>query len=420
GLREDPRAGGSHKTERIRSLLVAGEVAASVVLLVGAGLLLRALWKVQGTDPGFRTANVLTMRTSLPLPRYGSNALRERLYRHVLTRVRELPGVESAAYISHLPMVMRGGIWGITLEGSRRDEEITVSMRQVTPGFFQTLGIPIVRGRDVADSDVLQLRASATPQQPPDPNAPPDQAIALVSEAFVREAGVDPIGRKFRLLFLEATIVGVVGDIRVRGLERDSEPQIYLASAQIRDNALVFYFPKDLVIRTRGETSGLIPSVRRIVAEADPALPVSDVQTLEEIVRSDTGARRLQASLVAAFAALALLLAAVGIHGLLALTVSQKTREIGVRVALGARPGQVLGMVLRRSARLAAAGILVGAAAAWAGGRLLQALLAGISPSDPPALAAAVILSAGAALLGSLIPAVRALRVDPSRALRSE
>jgi hypothetical protein len=315
---------------------------------------------------------------------------------------------------------MRGGIWGIALEGRDPNEKITVSMRQVTPDFFRTLGIPILRGRDVSDSDVMQLGAPATPPQPPDPNAPPDQAVALVSEAFAKEAGVDPIGRKFRLLFLEATIVGVVGDIRVRGLERDSEPQIYLASRQIRDNALIGYIPKELVIRTSLPPSAVIPSVRRFVSEADPTLPVSDVQTLEQIVRADAGARRLQASLVAAFAALALLLAAVGIHGLLALAVSQRTREIGVRVALGASPAQILRLILSSSGRLAALGILAGAAAAWAFGRTLVALLAGVSPTDPTTLGAAIALAVAATLAGSLVPAVRALRVDPARAMRVE
>jgi predicted permease len=419
-LREDPRAGGSHKTERIRSLLVAGEVAASVVLLVGAGLLLRALWKVQGTDPGFETANVLAMRTALPLPRYAPTAERERVYRHVLTHVREMPGVESAAYISHLPMVMRGGIWQIPLEGRDSNEKITVSMREVTPDFFRTMGIPILRGRDVAVTDLRQTPPATDASQPPDPNAPPDPAVALVSEAFAREAGVDPIGRKFRLLFLEATIIGVVGDIRVRGLERDSEPQIYIASHQIRDNALVGYVPKELVIRTKLPPSAVIPSVRRFVAEADPTLPVSDVQTLEQIVRADSGARRLQASLVAAFAALALLLAAVGIHGLLALAVSQRTREIGVRVALGAQPHQILRLILSSSGRLAALGIVAGAAAAWAFGRTLVALLAGISPTDPTTLGAAIGLAVAATLVGSVVPAMRALRIDPARAMRVE
>jgi predicted permease len=406
GLREDARAGGSRRTERLRSLLVAGEVAASVVLLVGAGLLLRALWEIQGRDPGFRTAGVLTMRTTVPLPRYEPTGERERLYRHVLSRVRELPGVESAAYISSLPMVWRGGIWGANLfENQDPAVRRAVSIRQVTPGYFQTLGIPFRRGRDIAETD-----------------GPKAQQVCVVSEAFVQEfALTQPLGQKLKVGFLEPTIVGVVGDVRVRGLERETEPQLYIASAQLPDGAMIGYFPKDLVLRTRSAASGaLIPEIRRIVSSADPTVPVSDVRTLEEILRSDTGARRLQARLVAGFAALALLLAAVGIHGLLAYAVSQRTREIGVRVALGARPLQILGLILSSSGRLAGLGILAGAAVAWAFGRALIALLAGISPTDPLTLGAAIGLAVSATLVGSLVPAMRALRIDPARAMRVE
>jgi predicted permease len=406
-IQEGSRGGVGRRTERLRSVLVVTEVMTSVALLICAGLLLRALWRLQGTDPGFRTDGVLTLRTALPIPKYNQSERRWRFYQSVLSEIRAVPGVAGAAYVSFLPMVMRGGIWPVAKAGEPEDNttDTTASLRYVTPSFFATLGIPLRLGRDVADSDTRD-----------------SPYVAVVSESFARRfwPGENPLGRRFRFAMDDRTVVGVVGDVKVRGLERESEPQVYVPSRQVADASIIGYVPKDLVIRSSVAPAALLPTIREIIAKADPQLPVSDVQTLSAVVEADTAPRRVQARVVGAFAAIAFLLAGIGIHGLLAFTVSQRTREIGVRIALGAPSGEILKMVLRRGFRLAAGGVVLGAALAYAAGRAMEALLFGVSPADVATFAAAVSLSLAMATLGSLWPALRAVRIDPIAAIRAE
>lgn len=407
GLREGSRGGVGGRRERLRGVLVTAEVTLSVVLLVAAGLLIRALWRVQAVDPGFRTDGVLTLRTTLPLPKYQETMKRHQFYATVLAGVRALPGVQSAGYTSFLPMVMRGGIWKVAIPG-RTDapgEGSSVSMRFVTPRYFETMSVPLRAGRDVSDSDTRE--------------AP---FVAVVSESFAREhwPGQDPIGRRFGVAFFERTIVGVVGDVRVRGVERASEPQVYLPNQQAPDGGVIFYAPKDLAIRAAVDPETLVPSIRRVIAQADPQQPISDVRTLEDIVRAETGARTAQVRVLGAFAFVAVLLAGVGIHGLLAFVVRSRAQEIGVRVALGASPRDVLRLVLRQGARLTAAGLGIGLALAYAAGRTMQALLAGVSPHDAATFTAAISVCALMAGAGCVLPALRALRVDPLSVIRTE
>jgi len=406
-LAEDARGGAARRTERLRSGLVLVEVTASVALMIATGLLIRALWRVRAIDPGFRSEGVLTLRTSLPMPKYAEPPERERFYARVLPEVRRLPGVSSAAFISFLPMVMRGGIWPVAMGGQPEDrpENQTASLRLVTPGFFETLGVPLTLGRDVGPSDVL-----ASP------------FVAVVSQSFVRRywPGENPLGKRFRIASKDRSVVGVVGDIRVRGLERTSEPQVYLPSPQVADEVSPAYAPKDLVIRSSVAPATLLPAVRAIVASADSDLPVSSVRPLSEIVEAETAPRAVQAWVLGSFAVMALLLAGVGIHGLLAFAVSQRSREIGVRMALGAPAGEILGMVLRRSLALSAAGVALGLALAYTAGLAMQALLAGVSASDAPTFAAAAILALLMTAAGSLLPARRAIRVNPVNAIRAE
>jgi putative ABC transport system permease protein len=404
-LREGARAGTSRTTERLRATLVVAEVTASVVLLVSSGLLVRAMWKVQQIDPGFRSESVMTLRTSLPMPKYQEIATRQAFYDRVLGEIRAVPGVTSAAYISFLPMVMRGGIWPVTIDNNPEvpGEPNNVSLRFVTPGFFQTMGMP-VRGRDIADSDTYQ-----------------GTWVALVSESFVREhwPNVDPIGRHFTVAGRPRRVVGIAGDIRVRGLERRSEPQIYLPSPQA-DRVSTFYAPKDLVVKSTVPPSTLVPAIRAIIGRADPQQPISEIRTLTDIVELETAPRRVQVRVLAAFAAIAFLLAGIGLHGLLAFNVSQRAREIGVRIALGAERRTILGMVVGRSLVLTAVGLVLGSALAFATARAMQALLAGISPTDVVTFAGAVTLSLLMTVGGSLLPALRAVRVDPITVIRSE
>src|ERR1039457_118322 len=407
-LREGTRAGGGHK-ERLRSLLVVAEVTASVVLLVAAVLLVRALWRIEATDPGFRTGGVLTLRTALPLPKYNETARRAGFYTQVLSGVRALPGVSSAAYISFLPMVMRGGIWPVIVDGksveTQRSGAHTASLRYVTPGFFATMGIPLHRGRDVGESDSM--------------DAP---FAAVVSESFVRRywPDQDPLGRHFTMAFHDRMVVGVVGDIRVRGLERNSEPQVYLPYRQGPDGGVGFFPPKELVICSATGPGTLLPAVRRIIRGADAEQPVSDVRTMADIVEEQTASRSAQVRVLGAFAAIAFLLAGVGIHGLLSFAVSRRTQEIGVRIALGAQPGEIVKMIVRQGAVLAGAGIVPAVVLAYAAGRAMEGLLAGVQPGDALTFASAIGLCVLMTVLGSLVPALRAVRIDPITAIRSE
>jgi putative ABC transport system permease protein len=406
GLREGQRAGGGRK-EHLRSSLVVVEIVVSVVLLVSTGLLMRSLWSIQSTDPGFRSEGVLTLRTALPPSQYGKTARREEFYTRVLSDVRALPGVTHAAYVSFLPMAFVGGIWPVAIPGkpaTRADDQLA-SLRYVTPGFFATLAIPLKRGRDVGEQD--------TGDRP---------FVAVVSESFARRywPDEDPIGRHFDFALADRTVVGVVGDIRVRGLEQPSEPQVYLSYKQVPDNSIIGYIPKDLVVRSSTPPAALLPPIRAILREVDPVLPISDVRTLGEIVDRDTASRSAQARVLGAFAAIAVLLAGIGIHGLLSFAVSQRVHEIGVRIALGAQPVDIVSMVMRRSVLLAVVGVVPGIALAYAAGRAMEALLAGITPGDFVTFGTAVGLSVAMTVAGSLVPTLRALRVDPMTAIRAE
>jgi putative ABC transport system permease protein len=407
GLQEGQRASVGERRERLRAALVTAEVTISVVLLASSGLLIRAMWRLQARDPGFRAGGVLTLRTVLPVPRYERVAERQRFYARVLGDIKALPGVSHAAYTSFLPMVLRGGIWPVTVRGRENEprSDHGVSLRFVTSDFFSTLSIPLRLGRDVGDADTR--------------DAP---FTAVVSDSFARRywPGENPIGRRFSVAFHERIVVGVVGDVRVRGLETISEPQVYLPYRQVQDGWLAWYTPKDLAIRASTPLESLIPAVRRIVRTADPDQPVSEIRPLADIVEAETGARRVQVRVLVAFAASAFLLAAVGIHGLLSFAVSTRAQEFGVRIALGARPRDILGMVLGESAVLSGAGVVLGLVLAYLAGRGLEALLAGVRPADAATVAAAVGLSVLMALAGSIVPALRAVRIDPAATIRAE
>jgi len=406
GLRDGARAGGGRR-ERARSILVVAEVMASVVLLISAGLLMRALLRIQDRDPGFRTANVLTLKTDLPSPKYDSTARRVTFYNEVLTQVRALPGVKSAAYATGLPMVMTGGVWRVLREGEAPTSRAELaSSRFVSPGYFATLSIPVRKGRDFEETD--------------DRN---HAGVAVVSQSFVKKffANGDAVGRRFTLRGdIPLTIVGVVSDVRVRGPEVESEPQVYMSYRQFPDGQGNFYAPKDLVIRSSIPESSLIRSVRQIVQRADPEQPISNIRPLSEVVSDATAARSVQVRILVAFATIAFVLAAIGIHGLLTFSVSSRQHEIGVRLALGAQRGDIVRMVMGKAAMLAAAGVIPGLLIAYAAGRSMQSLLAGIEPSDVVTFGAAGILCVVMTMVGSLLPTMRAVRVDPATAFRSD
>jgi predicted permease len=313
-------------------------------------------------------------------------------------------------------MTFRGGIWRILTtqpdpnspEGFVSTDplhERSASIRYVTPGFFNVMRTPLLRGRDVRDTDTLDT---------------PLVAVVSASLAQQQYPGQDPIGKQFAIAYGVRTIVGVVGDIRVRGLERESEPQVYMPASQQQDRFLGFYSPSDLVVRTTVAPESLISAARDIIWKAERQMPITSVQTLEDVVAGETAPRLVQLRVLGGFAAVALLLAAIGIHGLLAFTVSARVREIGVRIALGASARDIMWIVMGRSTMLAVIGVAIGGALAYAAGRSLQALLFGVSPSDVTVFGGAIAVALLMTLAGSVLPAWRAIKIDPIAATRTD
>jgi putative ABC transport system permease protein len=406
-LRDGSRTAGGRR-QRVRAALVTIEVTMSVILLITSGLLIRAVMRVQAIDPGFVPQHVLTLRTALPRPKYDNPVRRGEYYDRVLAGVRALPGVQSAAFVTGLPMLVQGLITGVEIPGqdvqSRRSGG-GVSHRWVTSQYFRSMGIPLRRGRDIDDSDT---RSRAW--------------VAVVSASFAERywPGQDPIGKTFGHRGQVRTVVGVVGDIRVRGLERTAEPQMYLPATQVTEQFPAIFDPKDLVIRHSGQSDALVAAVRQIVRRVDPDQPLSDVRTMEDVLAGDTATRRAQQQILTVLAAVAMLLSGVGIYGLLAYTVSQRSQEIGVRLALGAHPSSVGRMILGDGLRLALIGLVPGVLGAYAAGRGMSALLFGVSPGDPVTFLAGVALAVVMTVAGSLIPALRAVRVSPMSVLRTD
>lgn len=406
-LREGARGGGGR--QRLRATLVAIEVAVSVMLLISSGLFIRAIWRVQGVDPGFKPEGVVTMRTDLPLPKYAEPAARAAFYDRVLTEVRALPGVEHAAYTSGVPMVLWGGIAGVEIPGreiapSRREG---VAFRLASSQYFNAIGIPLRSGRDLADDDI-----------------PGRQLVAVVSQSFIDKywPGDVGLGKQFVIREDLRTIVGIVGDVKTRGLERTNEPQVYLPAKQPPGTGQLggLYVPKDLVIKAPTQQLSVVPAVREAVRRADADQPVANVRMMTEIVNGQFATRNAQLRILGALALLALLLSAVGIHGLLAFTVAQRGREIGVRLALGAEPRSVARMVVSDATRMALIGVIPGVIGAYLAARAMTALLFGVEPGDPWTIIGAASLCLATAVVAALRPAVRAARVNPIAALKSD
>lgn len=405
GLRERGALGGGRSP--LRGLLVTAQVAGCVVLLVTCGLLLRALLRVQAVDPGFRGVGVLAVQTPLSPQRLTEGAARQAFYARVRAEVQALPGVTAAAWVTGLPLDMGGGIRPVTVPGAVADSPAhrpMASLRFVSPGYFATMGIPLRAGRDVAESDDLSGRR-----------------VAVVSEAFVAEhfPSAPALDRTFDFAGEERTVVGVVGEVRVRGLERRSEPQVYLPYGQVAEGMATAYAPRELVLRSSGEPYAQLAAVRAIVRRADPEVPIGRVREVIELVEGQTTTRRTLVTLLGAYAALALLLAGLGIHGLLSLAVTQRLTEIGLRLAIGAGRREVLALALGRGLRVAALGAGAGLVLAYLAARSLAGALAGVEPADAVAFGVAVAAAVLMTVTGTLAPALRAARVDPARVLLS-
>jgi predicted permease len=339
------------------------------------------------------------------MPRYSDVVPRVQFYDRVLSQVRALPGVESAAYTSGVPMVMTGGITRIAIPGVEvRPDDNTASIRVVSSQLFRTLRVPMQRGRDISEGDTRDR-----------------QHVAVVSESFVQRywPNTDAIGQTFQTRNRTWSVIGVVRDIKVRGLERTNEPQMYVPAAQA-DSILGIYTPKDLVIRSSRDAASLIGPVREIIRGADPQQPISNVRMLTDVVGDQTLTRRSQVRILVALAVLALVLAAVGIHGLLAFTVAQRDREIGVRLALGADPAGVARMVVGEGVRMALIGVVPGIGIAYLAARAMQSLLFGVPAADPLTFLVVALLCFAAVVIACVRPAWRAARIEPIAVLRAD
>jgi putative ABC transport system permease protein len=394
---------GRHPAAR---LIVVAEIALSLVLMAGAGLLLESFRRLMAVDPGFDPESVLTLAVSLPETRYGRPDQRAGFYSELLARVRVRPGVISAAAIT--PPPGRGGdiATRFTVEGQpapAAGQKPRAEYRAVTAGYFETMRIPLKKGRTFDARDRRE--------------AP---AVAIVNETLAAQVfpAQDPLGQKLRIgVGTDASdphvfeVVGVVGDVRV---SIPAPPEIYVPHAQQS-------WPwMSLMVRTSGEPASLAGALRREVTALDPELSAYDVRPLPELLSEALAARRFIMALLGGFAVLGLALATVGVYGVLSQSVERRRAEIGVRLALGADRGDVLRMVLAQAARLAAAGVTLGLAAAFALTRVLQGLLFGVSATDPTTFAAVAAVLASAAMLASYLPARRAAQVDPASVLREE
>ena len=392
---------------RIRGLLVISEVAVSFILLIGAGLLINSFVRLRNVDPGFRAANVLTMRIVLPEVRYPDRKGRARFYDELIRRVEALPGVTSAAVVTDVPLTNSGNSVGVSIEGRADpapDRVPIVITRMISPNYFKTMGIPLLKGRELNQED----KADSSP-------------VAVISETTARVfwPGEDPLGKRMKVGVGPNndnqwfSVVGVVRDVRNDELGIESKPQMYLPHAQNE-----FFDPRALVVRTNVDPLSLALTVRRTVWEIDKDQPVSDISSMEQVVAESVARQCFSMLLLGVFAGLALVLAAVGIYGVMSYAVAQRTHEIGIRMALGAQRTDVLKLTIGQGLRLVVSGVLIGLAAAFALTRVMASLLFGISPTDSTTFITISLVLIGVAALASYIPALRATRVDPMFALR--
>ena len=403
---KDGMRGTSTRGGRLRAALVVVEVAMAIVLVAGAGLLVRSFGRLLAVDPGFRADQVLAMQISLPGATYQEDASRVRFFQQLVARLEALPGVVAAGGVSFLPLDGLGAATRfrvIDQPSPPAGEEPVADVRIISGGYFRAMGIPLVRGRLFTEREV---------QDP--------ASVTVVNETMAREMwpGEDPIGKRLVVSWgnpeIEDEVIGVVGDVRLVSLDAQVRPTVYWPHNRTAYPALT------VVTRAAIDAPSLTSAAVAQVRALDPQQPVANVRTMEDVVLASVGQRRVILLLAGVFAVAALLLAAIGLYGVLAHHVAERTREIGVRVALGAPRGAVLGLVVRRALALTALGALAGLAGAAALTRLLQDQLFEVTPSDPVTYGAVVVTLIAVALAASLVPAWRASQVDPVTALRAE
>lgn len=405
-LRDGARGGAGRRAGRARSLLVVAEVALSMILLVGAGLLIKSFARLLDERPGFTPERMLTMRISLPGAKYREPYQRSAFFRELTDRVSRLPGVTSVGAVSWLPLTGLNSATSFTIVGRPEPapgQSPVADVRMITGDYFRTMGITLLKGRLFNDGDVRER-----------------PRVVIISQALAREqfANEDPIGRQLSINWSDRQpdeIIGVISDVRHHGLEVQPRAMTYWPHERSPQQTSMM-----LTVRTAGDPMSLAPTVVGVVRSIDPEQPVAEIRTMDDVIARSVAQRRLVMLLLAIFAGVALLLAALGIYSVLSYSVTQRTREIGVRIALGAERSQVLAQVIARSLSLVAVGVAFGLAGALALSQLLTSLLYDVQPTDPLTLAGVVALLLSVAVAASYLPGRRATRVDPVIALRSE
>ena len=399
--------GQNPRNRRLRSALVIAEIALALVLLASAGLLVKSFGRLQKIDRGFVADNVLTMVVRLPEAKYNDDPQIVSFFRHAMERIRVLPGVSSVGMVNYLPLYGGlGSATGFTIEGKPAPppgQEPSTNVRVADSGYFSSMGIPLLRGRNFTEVENSEVRH-----------------VVLISEAMARQhfRGEDPIGKRISVEMFEkpvpTEIVGIVGDVRYDSLVDQPEPTVYFPHPELT------YPFMTLVISTNADASGVAPAVQRELHEIDPDQPVSDVRTMNQVMADTMARARFNTLLLTLFAGLATLLAAVGIFGVMNYSLTLRTREIGLRMALGAQHREVLMLMLRQGLRLTLVGTAIGLAGALALTRLMSSLLFGVDTADPATFAIIVLLLIVVSVVACYLPALRATRIDPLIALRSE
>jgi putative ABC transport system permease protein len=406
-LKEGGRAGVGGKRRRFRDALVVAEVALALILLVSAGLLLQTLRNLHAIDAGFNPENILTMSTRLPSPKYADPSKRLAYFEAVVQKIRGLPSVVSAGFTSNLPFTSQGYTADFSIEGRpfAPGTSQNALYREVTNDYLQTLRVRLLEGRLFGNDD----RANSLP-------------VVIINETFKKQywPNESPLGKRVQTSGDNTpfqTIVGVVADVRERGLELDMKPAVYLPVMQL---PFGWNTPHQLAIRTAMDPHAIAKAAREAIWAVDRGQPIADVRTMDDIVDLEVANHKQQTALLGAFAALALVLASLGIYGVLSYAVTQRTREIGVRVALGASIGDVTRMVVGHGIALTVLGIAIGTGVALAVTRSMTKLLVGVKAADPAIYVAVAVLLSIVALVACYVPAARAARVDPTVALREE
>jgi predicted permease len=406
-LKEGGRdAGAGPRGKRLRSALVIAEVAVSFILLIGAGLLINSFMHLRNLDPGFRADHLLALNVDLSETKYPDNPKRTAFFDEVVRRIQALPGVRSVAVAGNLPFTYNGDSMSIGAEGipdPPPDQRPDVIYRAIGPGYFSTMGIPLVRGRDYNDQDTLESTLAV-----------------VVSEKTAQHfwPNADPIGKRIRNGSTTSdapwrTIIGVVKDVRQNDFIAEPKMQMYFSYRQLRS-----LMPNALIVRTAIDPLSLATSVRNAIWAVDKDQTVANIDSMDHIVAGAVARQRFSMLLLAIFAGVALVLAAVGIYGVMSYSVAQQTREIGIRMALGAQRGDVLKMTIKQGLRLVGFGLLIGLVVAFILTRVMASLLCGISATDPITFITISLVLLAVAMLASYIPSVRAMRVDPMVALR--